>query len=80
MVVYYHFLVVFIGCFPASMFIFNSFRKDKSDEQKHEDFRLIMMILMFVVLIIFSIVKAKIVSLLLHDLLPFDFSGNFHDL
>ncbi len=58
---YYHFLVVMIGCFPASLFIFQSFKKDKSDKPEHEDFRLIMMILMFVVLIIFSIVKTKIV-------------------
>lgn len=58
---YYHFLVVMIGCFPASLFIFNSFKKDKADKPEHEDFRLIMMILMFVVLIIFSIVKTKIV-------------------
>ncbi len=58
---YYHFLVVLIGCFPASLFIFHSFKKDKSDTSEHEDFRLIMMILMFVVLIIFSIVKTKIV-------------------
>jgi hypothetical protein len=50
-----------IGCFPASLFIFQSFKKDKSDKPEHEDFRLIMMILMFVVLIIFSIVKTKIV-------------------
>lgn len=58
---YYHFLVVLIGCFPASLFIFHSFKKDKTDEPGHEDFRLIMLILMFVVLIIFSIVKTKIV-------------------
>lgn len=56
---YYHFVVLFIGVFPATAFIFQSFKSRTN--QDNENFRILMIILLSVVLIIFSIVKTKIV-------------------
>ncbi len=53
---YYHFVVLLIGCFPASAFLFQ-FKKQDS----HHDFTKWMWILFGVTLILFSIVKTKIV-------------------
>ncbi len=57
---FYHFLVLLIGCFPASVFLFNYFRK-KEVQEPQTDFTRWMWILFWVVLILFSIVKTKIV-------------------
>lgn len=57
----YHFVVLLAGCFPASVFLFQYIGK-KTQEPKHDaDFRQWMWILFWVVLILFSIVKTKIV-------------------
>ncbi|HIE15312.1 MAG TPA: glycosyltransferase family 39 protein, partial [Bacteroidales bacterium] len=59
---YYHFLVLLIGCFPMSVFALRGFGKNHlqlSDTQTY--FRQWMLILFWVVLIVFSIVKTKIV-------------------
>jgi 4-amino-4-deoxy-L-arabinose transferase-like glycosyltransferase len=58
---YYHPLVLLIGCFPASILFFYIFRKSDSDSPIQRSFKLWMIILFFVVLIVFSIVKTKIV-------------------
>ena len=58
---YYHFLVVFLGCFPASIFVFRAFRKGESDNSSQKIFKNFNIILLAIVLIIFSIVKTKIV-------------------
>ncbi|MDX9789877.1 MAG: glycosyltransferase family 39 protein [Candidatus Kapabacteria bacterium] len=57
---YYHFVVVFFGCFPASIFALNSFRKNVADNMSQIAFKHFNIILLLVVLIIFSIVKTKI--------------------
>lgn len=57
---YYHFVVVLFGCFPASIFLFRSFKKSGDDDPKQKLMKRIMIIMMLVVLIIFSIVKTKI--------------------
>jgi hypothetical protein len=60
--IYYHFLVVFLGCFPISILALPVlFRKyaDSHDEGKY--FLKWMIILFWVVMILFSIVKTKIV-------------------
>lgn len=58
----YHFAVLFFGVFPASVFCIRSFFKSPSSEFKYQDdFKLWMIILFWVVLILFSIVKSKIV-------------------
>jgi hypothetical protein len=57
----YHFVVLLVGCFPASFFYIHSYHKGKSDNPEQKDFGLHMAILFWVVLILFSIVKSKIV-------------------
>ncbi len=57
---HYHFVVVLLGCFPASIFIFRSFKGYDGETENKKTFRYLMTILMLVVLIIFSIVKTKI--------------------
>ncbi len=58
----YHFVVLLLGCFPASVFalqeFFNPTRTAKADQNDHRRW---MIILFWVVLILFSIVKTKIV-------------------
>jgi len=58
---YYHFVVLLVGCFPASIIAFSIFRKKISHEKQEKDFSLLMVVLFFVVLILFSLVKTKIV-------------------
>ena len=58
----YHFVILLFGCFPASIFALRSFFKSPSSENKvQKDFTLWMKILFWVVLILFTIVKTKIV-------------------
>ena len=58
----YHFVVLLVGCFPASIFAIRSFFKmPPSKHHYQKDFRLWMKILFWVVLILFSIVQSKIV-------------------
>ncbi len=57
----YHFVVLFVGVFPASVFTIRSFRKFKTDEYPRKSFRNWMMITFWVVLILFTIVNTKIV-------------------
>ncbi|MCX7735504.1 MAG: glycosyltransferase family 39 protein [Candidatus Kapabacteria bacterium] len=59
--IYYHFVILLIGCFPASFFFFKGLRKDERDSIFQTDFNLILLILLMVVLVIFSIVKTKII-------------------
>ena len=56
---YYHFVVVFLGCFPISILALDSFFKKSSHESL--DFRKWMLCLFWVVMILFSIVETKIV-------------------
>lgn len=58
---YYHPVVLFIGCFPASIFCLFSLGKVKIQGRKEESFAFMMQILFWVVLLIFSISKTKIV-------------------
>lgn len=58
----YHFVVLFFGVFPASVFAIRSFFKMQKEEHSYQqDFKLWMSILFWVVLILFTIVKTKIV-------------------
>lgn len=56
---YYHFIVLLVGCFPMSIFAIQGFVT--MDHGKHTGFKLWMGILFWVTLIIFSIVKTKII-------------------
>jgi hypothetical protein len=57
----YHFVVLFFTVFPTSILALKSFSKEKSDELFYRLMRKWMLILFWVVLILFSIVKTKIV-------------------
>ncbi len=58
---FYHFIVLLIGCFPASIFLFQYTRKRVTGHATAHDLTKWMWILFWVVLILFSIVKTKIV-------------------
>jgi 4-amino-4-deoxy-L-arabinose transferase-like glycosyltransferase len=55
---YYHFLVVFLGCFPMSIFALPVFFREYEDEELQ--MRKWMLVLFWVVMILFSIAKTKI--------------------
>ena len=60
--IYYHFLVVFFGCFPISILALPLFfRKNSGSNEEGKYFLKWMLILFWVVMILFSIVKTKIV-------------------
>ncbi len=57
----YHFIVLFIGVFPASLFALMRFRQLKIRSEEQAQFHGVMLVLFWVVLILFTIVKTKIV-------------------
>ncbi len=57
----YHFWILLAGVFPASVLALPSFRRNREDAPRLKHFHLLMLILFWVVLILFSIVKTKIV-------------------
>ena len=57
----YHFVVLLLGCFPASVFAIRGMGLGKYGGFQSRDFWRWMMILFWVVLILFTIVKSKIV-------------------
>lgn len=59
--IYYHILVLLLGCFPASAFLIGGFKKSDNDGTYFMKFRILMIIALFVVLVIFSLVKTKII-------------------
>ena len=59
---YYHFVVVFLGCFPISVLALPVFfRKNPGSNEQNASFMKWMLILFWVVMILFTIVKTKIV-------------------
>lgn len=58
----YHFVVLLVGCFPASVFALQELvRPTRASDPAENDHRRWMVILFWVVLLLFSIVKTKIV-------------------
>jgi 4-amino-4-deoxy-L-arabinose transferase-like glycosyltransferase len=59
----YHFAVLLVGCFPASIFAIRSFFpvKTEGEHAYQKDFRMWMKFLFWVVLILFTVVRSKIV-------------------
>lgn len=58
---YYHFIVVLFGCFPASVLAMPNLRKNIRMPGYHGSFALWMLVLLGVVLVLFSIVRTKII-------------------
>ncbi|QQS29373.1 MAG: glycosyltransferase family 39 protein [Sphingobacteriales bacterium] len=67
---YYHWVVVFLGCFPLSVFALPAFFRHRSG---NSSFALLMKCLFFVVMILFTIVKTKIVHYSSMAYLPLSF-------
>lgn len=57
----YHLVVLLLGVFPASLFALPSFRRGAPDHPAQADFRKWMLVLFWVVLVLFSLVRTKIV-------------------
>jgi hypothetical protein len=77
--VYYHFVVVFLGCFPISVLALPAlFRKTASYNKQTSDFLKWMLILFWVVIILFSIVKTKIVHYSSLTYYPLSFLASYY--
>lgn len=57
----YHFVVVFFGCFPASIFALPSFFKTRYNNRFERDMKKWMIILLWTVLILFTFIQSKII-------------------
>ncbi len=72
----YHFIILLIGCFPISIFCIREFFSVSKDaDAKEKDMRVWMIILFWVVLILFTIVKSKIVHYSSMCYFPLTFLG-----
>ena len=58
---FYHFVVIFFGCFPATVFLLQSLFRSTGIERNFRDYKKWMAVLFWVVLVLFTIVKTKIV-------------------
>ncbi len=74
---FYHFVVLFLGVFPASVFALKSFRRFTDDSGFPKVFRNWMMITFWVVLILFTIVNTKIVHYSSMCYFPLTFLATF---
>lgn len=74
---FYHWIVLLIGCFPVSIFALRAFRKNQFDTPYQKHFKLWMIILFWVVLILFSIVKTKIIHYSSLCYFPLSFMGTY---
>lgn len=76
---YYHFMVLLLGCFPASLFLFQRRNPQRHlPVKKEQDFTRWMWILFWVVLILFSLVKTKIVHYSSLCYFPLSFLAALH--
>lgn len=58
---YYHLVVLLIGCFPVSLVFLLDFNRSSGDLPNSPPFRKLMLALFWVVLLVFSVVKTKII-------------------
>lgn len=71
--IYYHFVVVFLGCFPMSFIALKALFRNPQFRIENHDLQLWMKILFWVVLILFSITTTKIVHYSSMAYLPLSF-------
>jgi len=74
---FYHFIVLLVGCFPASVFLFSSLKKKEDEATGQRLFRLWMIALLVVVLVVFSLVKTKIIHYSSLAYFPISFLGAY---
>lgn len=70
---YYHPLVVLLGCYPASILFFKGFKSNADETMQQRAYRLWMIVLFAVVMVVFSIVKTKIIHYSSMTYLPLTF-------
>lgn len=58
---FYHFVVLFFGCFPATAFFIHAMVKKEAADKRFTDFKKWMVIFFWVVLVVFTLVQTKIV-------------------
>lgn len=73
----YHYVVLLLGCFPASVLAIPSFYKSYDATSREKDTRKWMIILFWVVTILFSIVKSKIIHYSSLAWFPLTFLGAY---
>lgn len=73
--IYYHVIILLVGCFPASLFFLNGLKSPNSHTPFQLLFKKVMVILFFVVLVLFSVVKTKIVHYSSMCYFPITFVG-----
>lgn len=73
----YHYVVLLLGCFPASVLAIPSFFKSKDITTQEQDMKKWMLILFWVVTILFSIVKSRIIHYSSMAWFPVTFLGAF---
>jgi len=73
----YHFVILFIGVFPVSVFALKAFRRSYYDDNTQKRFKRWMIVLFWVVLVVFSLVKTKIVHYSSLCYLPLTFLGAY---
>jgi hypothetical protein len=74
---FYHFVILFIGVFPVSVFAMKAFRRSYYDDNSQKRFKRWMIVLFWVVLVVFSLVKTKIVHYSSLCYLPLTFLGAY---
>lgn len=74
---FYHWIVLLIGCFPLSIFAISALKRSGYDTPFQKHFKLWMHIMFWVVLILFSIVKTKIVHYSSLCYFPLSFMGAY---
>ncbi|MBK7311228.1 MAG: glycosyltransferase family 39 protein [Sphingobacteriaceae bacterium] len=73
----YHFIVLLLGCFPTSILFILSYRNKTAITLPQSHTRLILLVLFWVVLLLFSIVKTKIVHYSSLCYFPISFIATF---
>jgi 4-amino-4-deoxy-L-arabinose transferase-like glycosyltransferase len=74
---FYHVIILFIGVFPISVFALKAFRRSYYDDNSQKRFKRWMILLFWVVLLVFSLVKTKIVHYSSLCYLPLTFLGAY---
>jgi 4-amino-4-deoxy-L-arabinose transferase-like glycosyltransferase len=76
--VYFHLVALLIGCFPASVLCLESFRRNPDDTLHQVSFKRWMIVLLIVVLVVFSIVRTKIIHYSSLCYFPVTFLGAYY--
>ncbi|MBK7959120.1 MAG: glycosyltransferase family 39 protein [Bacteroidetes bacterium] len=59
---YFHFMMLFIGCYPASAFVFQGFKLQSYEPIYQSVMRRMMVACLIVIVIIFTILKSKVIN------------------